>query len=84
MFQHLDMTPNEIRDAINTRINNLLDRYARILPIYNQLVIILFTPFSVARDSELDELIQKLQQVEDVLKSEESTDSKTEELKKIK
>jgi hypothetical protein len=74
MFQHLDMTPNEIRDAINTRINNLLDRYARILPIYNQLVIILFTPFSVARDSELDELI----------KSEESTDSKTEELKKIK
>jgi hypothetical protein len=78
------MSIQKKRDSINTSINNLLDRYARVPPIYTQIVIILFTPFSMAGDSELDELAEKLQRVEDVLKSEESTESKTKELKRIK
>lgn len=71
------------KDAIYTRINRLLDRNARIMPIYLLINDILFTPLYTIDSASID-FEEKLEKVEEILSINESTAHKISELKKLK
>lgn len=78
------MKPEQQRADVHNRINHLMDRYARVMPIYRLLNEMLFIKFTAITNTELENFEKRLEKIETVLNGSYSNEVKLAELRSLK